>query len=332
MPIADLDAVKFGLLAMYAEDMYASGQTIPNNEPRIAQAGWEIVAWLTARDSILPTRAQLPQGAKKQLELGAVVFYGFLARKADDPSAYVAAVRGTAGLVEWIIDAEFVQIRYRDQPDAKVEQGFWGIYDSMDLVHLDGTVIGKAAEKIAEVVGGGHVTVTGHSLGSALATYLSLEVAQRLGERAAAVLFASPRAGNAAFAALYDHALQDRYRLFNYVLDMVPYVPFDLPLHNIHYATLGKPTIIDPMTSQAEVQVDIFCNHHVICYCAMLAYEYTKATAKSHDDAKLFKCVIGPRKWSMNEALAESLSVIFKYVAGETLVKELAKRLGWKAD
>jgi len=29
MPIANLDAVKFGLLVMYAEDMYVEGQTRP---------------------------------------------------------------------------------------------------------------------------------------------------------------------------------------------------------------------------------------------------------------------------------------------------------------
>lgn len=332
MPISDFDAVKFGLLVMYAEDMYVAGQRLPRDEPRIQQAGWQVIAYLTAQDSILPKRKELEPRASKKIRLGEVVFYGFLARRNDDPNAYVAAIRGTSGLAEWIIDAEFFPISYRDQPEAKVEEGFWGIYDSMNLVMLDGhTVIGKAAEAIAATVGAaGHVTVAGHSLGSALATYLSLETAQRLGARASAVLFASPRTGNATFAGLYDRTLDDRYRLFNYVLDVVPYVPFDLPLQHIQYSTLGKPTIIDPLTSQADVRVDIGCDHHLICYCAMLAYQYTKATAKTPEDEALFRCVIGPREWSINEALAETLALVLKYVAGESLVKELARKIGWK--
>jgi len=46
MPISNLDAVKFGLLVMYAEDMYVEGQTRPRDEPRIKQAGWEVVTYL----------------------------------------------------------------------------------------------------------------------------------------------------------------------------------------------------------------------------------------------------------------------------------------------
>lgn len=333
MPIADVDAVKFGLLVMYAEDMYVKGNLLPQDDPRIRQADWEVVAYLTAQDSILPKRTELAQGESKKLRLGEVVFYGFLARGIADPNAYVAAVRGTSGLAEWIIDAEFVPVAYRNEPGAMVEEGFWGIYDSMNLTRLDGTVIGKAAEAIAATVGAaGHVTVAGHSLGSALATYLGLETAQLLGTRASTVLFASPRTGNAAFVALCDQTLEDRYRLFNYVLDVVPYVPFDLPLQHIQYSTLGKPTIIEPAKSQADIRVDIGCNHHVICYCAMLAYEYTKATPKRPEDEALFKCVIGPRKWSLNYALAVTLALVFKYIAGETLLKGLAKRIGWQPN
>jgi hypothetical protein len=51
MPISDAEAVKFGLLVIYAEDMYVPGETKPNREPRIAQAGWEAIAYLTANDA-----------------------------------------------------------------------------------------------------------------------------------------------------------------------------------------------------------------------------------------------------------------------------------------
>jgi hypothetical protein len=47
-----------------------------------------------------------------------------------DPSLYAVATRGTEGLAEWIIDAEFFPIPNPREPDTKVEQGFWGIYES----------------------------------------------------------------------------------------------------------------------------------------------------------------------------------------------------------
>ena len=58
--------------------------------------------------------------------------------------------------------------------------------------------------KATVTVGAGTVTVTGHSLGSALATYLTLDVAVGLGDRATACLFASPRTGDAAWVELFD--------------------------------------------------------------------------------------------------------------------------------
>jgi len=124
-PISNPDAVKFGLLVMYAEDMYAEGQRIPRDEPRIEQAGWEVVAYLAARDSVLPRRQALAAGVPKTMRMGdEPVFYGYLARNRSDPRSHVAAVRGTSGLAEWIIDAEFLAIDYPKEPGAKVEQGF----------------------------------------------------------------------------------------------------------------------------------------------------------------------------------------------------------------
>ena len=193
MPISDHDAVDYGFLVAFAEGMYVDGSTAPHDEPRIAAAGWDVVGHLLAFDSVLLDAAALPAGALKAVQLGKTVFYGFLARNRAAPARYAAAVRGTSGFSEWVIDAEFVPRDAPSSPGAKVEQGFWGIYASMTLVGLDGVPIGaKAADGIAEVVvGGATVTVCGHSLGSAIATYLSFDVAKLLGNRASACLFAS---------------------------------------------------------------------------------------------------------------------------------------------
>lgn len=125
------NAIQFGLLAMYAEDMYAValGTLNPPADARIAAAGWNVVRYLTAQDALVPTKGA--SNRKLGIDPGKRVFYGFVAQNLADPNAYVAAVRGTEGVIEWVIDAEFVPIPHPRFPGARVEQGFWGIYQTM---------------------------------------------------------------------------------------------------------------------------------------------------------------------------------------------------------
>src|ERR1700742_1450658 len=117
-------AVQFGLLAMYAEDMYdaASGSLAPPVDARIAAAGWNVVGYLTAQDAIIPVRGS--PNRKLTVDHGKRVFYGFVAQNVATPTSYVAAVRGTEGMIEWVIDADFVPIPHPRYPGARVEQGF----------------------------------------------------------------------------------------------------------------------------------------------------------------------------------------------------------------
>ncbi len=306
MPITDQEAVDYGFLVAFAEDMYVQGSTTPANEPRIAAAGWDVVGHLLAFDSILPDASALPAGALNSLQPGKPVFYGFLARNLADPDRYAAAVRETSGFAEWVIDADFVPRPTPSAPGANVEQGFWSIYDSMTLVGLTGLQIGtKAADGIATVVGAGTVTICGHSLGSAIATYLSYDAARLLGNRASACLIASPRTGDQAWAAAYAAAVAD-YRLINYILDVVPYVPFDAP-PAMPYSTLPGAEIVQPSTAQAEVRFDIRCNHNVICYCAMIDYADTKRRA-APQDIEAWRCILGPPAFGLNRELTLALA------------------------
>jgi len=45
------------------------------------------------------------------------------------------------------------------------------------------------------------------------------------------------------------------YRLFNYILDIVPRVPLGLG-----YSPLPRRTVIQPATAEAIIRVDIGCN------------------------------------------------------------------------
>jgi len=323
MTITDVEATNFGFLVLYAEDMYVAGQTQPHEEPRIGLAGWDLVGYLIAQDAILPDRSTLPPGALKCISLDTTVFYGYLARSKADPNSYLVAVRGTSSFAEWVIDADFVPIPHPGLPGATVERGFWSVYDSMQLIGLDGKILdAKAAAGIAAIVGAGTATIAGHSLGAAVATYLSFDVAKLLGDRASACLFCSPRSGGRVWTTAYDAAVAN-YRLITYALDVVPYVPFDAPL--FQYSTLSQNTVLQPSSAQAEVRFDVTCNHHVLSSCAMLDYVDTKKRVDPEDQGS-WSCVIGPPGFSLNFALIDALATAVNALgaAGRDIVKLLS--------
>jgi triacylglycerol lipase len=316
MPITDQDAIDFGFLVAYAEGMVVPNQIEPHDEPRIAAAGWDVVGHILGRDSVLPDPSALGAATPITVHLGVTVFYGYLARNQTNRGCYAVAIRGTNGFAEWVIDADFVPRGVEAWPGVKVEQGFWSVYDSMILVGLDGGQIGvKAADGVAKVVGDdGTATICGHSLGSALATYLSYDVAKLIGARASACLFASPRTGDHAWAAGYDAAVSN-YRLVNYVLDVVPYVPFNAP--PIQYSTLGGAAILQPATARADVRFDIACNHNLICYCAMIDYVTTRKRFDA-EDAAAWRCIIGAPGFSLNAQLTRALATAVNALGGAT--------------
>lgn len=226
----------------------------------------------------------------------------------------VAVIRGTDGFVEWIEDAEFFPTAYAPQIGVpaglavmSVEQGFWKLYQSMQLIDIAGAPLGDLAPAITAKAGAaGAMTVIGHSLGSALATYLAIDLARgTLGPRVSACLFASPQTGNQAFVELFDRTISD-YRLFNYILDVVPRVPLGLG-----YSPLPRRTVIQPATAEASIRLGIECSHHVICYCAMLDYEGTMqaTTPVPAGEEGSAACILGPEtgKPSLSKQLVADL-------------------------
>jgi triacylglycerol lipase len=229
---------------------------------------------------------------------GSRVFYGYVAQSATNPKTFVAAIRGTEGIIEWLIDADFVPIPHPRYPTARVEQGFWSIYQTMSLADLSGvTTSQNAAEGIEKLVSDGSIMVVGHSLGSALATYFVEDVAERA-PKATACLFASPQTGDRTWTTIFDKNVAD-YSLFNYIIDVVPHVP-----SGIGYSTLSKAEIIQPSSADAGVRLDLFCDHHVICYCAMLDFQQTIAAPSNARDANCRACILGPASTMPEEAKA----------------------------
>ena len=79
--------------------------------------------------------------------------------------------------------------------------------------------------------------------------------------------------------------------MFNYILDSVPRVPF-----GPDYTHLPKRTVLRPATAEASIKLDVGCNHHVICYSAMLDYELAApfVARPPLGEEGSAKCVLGP--------------------------------------
>ncbi|HEV7121834.1 MAG TPA: lipase family protein [Rhodanobacter sp.] len=270
--ISDPVAAKRALLAMYAEDMLGQGAGLaPPIDPRCARE-WALMGHLVAKNALF--------GGQK-IQLGDASYYGFVAVDRNDATNVIAVVRGTEMPVEWLENVEGLLI---DRPDTGwVEQGFDSIYGSMTYVALNAAPAAPARVSAASAIAqslsvGATVTVIGHSLGAALASYLMLDLAAvpQRSYRVEGSLFACPRAGGRDFVQRVDDTV-DAYRVYNYMRDLVPHVPPSLPLP-INFESFPQTIWIKAGDAQAIINNDLACNHHAYCYAAMLDFASVQAT------------------------------------------------------
>lgn len=291
MPFTNTTSAAYGLLAMHVIDMFRVGGSLtPPAAPGLTAAGWTIRAYITGNDTLF---------AKGPLQLkGDVVYYGYLAERA--PRELAAVIRGTDDFVEWVEDGEFPPIPYAPQiplPPRQtpilVEQGFWTLYASMQLIGPTGAALGALAPAITNAAGStGMVTVVGHSLGAALATYLTLDLARGgLGARVSACLFASPQTGNQAFVTLFDQTIRD-YRLFNYILDLVPRVPLGLGYMPLPRKTCFNRRPLKRTSGSASVAITM---SYAIAQCSITRGRY-KQQRRSRRERKVAPLAFWARK------------------------------------
>jgi triacylglycerol lipase len=293
--ISNSVAAQYGILVMHAMDMYRVDVTCltPAAPKRLTDDGWRLLGYILGDDH-LPFRSGPIQAGGRQ------VCYGYIAQRNGE---LVVSIRGTDGLIEWLEDAEFLPAIYAPKvalppgpPGVMVEQGFWSIFDTMVLTSAAGGDLGRLSVAIVALVNAEpaitEVTVMGHSLGGPLASYLTLELARgEIGKRVSGCYFASPHPGNTAFATFFDTTVAN-YRVFNYILDIVPRVPF-----GADYAPLPRRTILQPATAEASIALEVGCNHHVISYCAMLDYEETQGVLTPvvpAGEEGSATCILGP--------------------------------------
>jgi triacylglycerol lipase len=168
------------------------------------------------------------------------VFYGYVA-VGGDPTTAVVALRGTESTVEWWDDFQWDLVPFTQIPSGgKVAQGFYDIYDSIGTMAPGQEGMSAPSAVAADVAqaatsgpaagidpGSLPLVVTGHSLGGALATLLVMDLNATTALLPQAWTFASPKVGDATFAARYAGLSTVSWRIYNQV-DIVPYFPVDI--------------------------------------------------------------------------------------------------------
>jgi hypothetical protein len=240
----------------------------PNGNPVLPKPGAPDTAYVTTQywDALGQIRCDDLFVLKQQN-----CYYGLLLRckAAFGPFAvgnYLVAVRGTMDPLEWANDAIAEFPDYQSGVAGAVGTGFWNVYATMtfgDLANTNPKL--NTAAQIAAIVKAAPapVFVTGHSLGAALATYLTRDLLVQLTETKIPVtpyFFASPKVGTQDYVDNYQQAVGN-YTLVNFAADLVPMLPSSPPFvslngggptHDVHIIPINSPGAppfppIDPM-------------------------------------------------------------------------------------
>jgi hypothetical protein len=271
-------ALQYALFVKAAYSMYLAD---PNNlrpEPTADfPAGYRLAAWVQMQDFVLSSTGP--------------TFYGFIAQSTVDPSRYVLAIRGTETVEEWWDNlTSIISTPFSVPGCGSVASGFDRIYQTMEIVErptgaagsavaqrslrglgsfarqaaaLIGRLTAASASRVAGVPAQASVTVVGHSLGGALATLYTMENAHGDNIHNPTICtLASPRVGDATFAAAFAALPLTSWRIFN-APDLVPMLPPKI-------AGFTHVGIAQRFDSKSIVKADIACWHVLGTYLSLL--------------------------------------------------------------
>jgi triacylglycerol lipase len=153
--------------------------------------------------------------------------FGFILQSAD---RIIVAFRGTSSTTDWISDAIARQSKFKCDPGAGMtHQGISNIYFSAR---------GPILECLNRLPSDLPLTITGHSLGGALATLCAVDVTANTSFKFPVVYtYGAPRVGDPTFAKSYSDQVTDSYRVQN-KFDVVPRLPpqvYKLPKRETTY-------------------------------------------------------------------------------------------------
>lgn len=178
--------------------------------------------------------------------------YGYIARSPDG-SDLTVAIRGTAGILEWLKDFQFFLTPYPYAPAAgRAASGFVSLYASLGIARdtAPGAIVpDPASPRVPEVLRTlladpaiRTLHIVGYSLGAALATLLALDlVANRVFASPTVVTFGSPAVGDKRFAGTYDGRVPGTWRIAN-PADIITHLP--LPI--MGFAHVDREHVVAP--------------------------------------------------------------------------------------
>ncbi|WP_181762875.1 lipase family protein [Rhodococcus spelaei] len=185
------------------------------------------------QDELNPATIPLPAGYTlvRNIQMSDILggagtprFFGYLAA---GPTMQVVALRGTDTLTEWFDDVQWDLVPFTPVANGgNVAQGFFDIYTTMTtMTPGNAATTPGIAGFTAAVDPAVPLVVTGHSLGGPLTTMLVADLTANSALKPQAWSFASPKVGDAAFAARYGALSTVSWRFYNTV-DLATHIPF----------------------------------------------------------------------------------------------------------
>ncbi|PHM65561.1 hypothetical protein Xsto_01919 [Xenorhabdus stockiae] len=257
----------FAALILYASDMYERypDNLTPPPDPRIEKDGWKLKCYIYSNDYNIFMN---PKTNKKELMiLEERVNFGYIVERITNPGEYVLTIRGTKNITEWIKNLDVIPISpWPDTPDQIVFDGFYSMYNSLRLIVPDNTTginyqSLPLADAITQFIGtNGYCTISGHSLGAAMGTYLMRDIYDKA-PNCRSCLFASPNVGNYEFVTYVNQHFRDNV-VINYVEDIIPSLPPN---------SYQLPTVYELQPRDDVIVKDsIGCKHAILTYLALL--------------------------------------------------------------
>lgn len=256
LPINWDTAIQYAGLVKIAESVAPTGRYTPDFITQIKTAGYTFLQTLYGDDLATDIDPHV----------GDIVTFGFLA--VSDGKELVAVIRGTDTILEWLHDASFLMVpSVIPGSHGFTEDGFTAVYRSLRTGQANGTPAAKDAIKgYIDTGAATSVTIAGHSLGGALATFLTLDVGLNTSCRTpASYTYASPRTGDHLFAGSYNAAIPATYRIANRQ-DLVPKLP---PIVPLPYEHVNTPFELNPPPNR--IKSTIPCMHHLTTYLWLMS-------------------------------------------------------------
>lgn len=265
-------AAAWGPFVQAAYDQFRHDPGEPNPASVLnLPAGWRLLRTIQMTDFIGPEHIQQ--------------FYGYVAVGGTPPTA-VVALRGTVNPIEWWDDLHWDPVAFTPVKNGgNVGKGFMDIYQTftaMDPVRrlvtasvTESTFAGEIAQACIDGLEAQltpstaslgttlPVVFAGHSLGGALGTLLVADLAANTPVHPSAYTFASPRVGDASFAARYGALSGVSWRIYNQA-DVVPYFPKD-PFDNYQHVNTGYA-----INSIGKAHWSLVCAHELNTYVHVL--------------------------------------------------------------